>query len=176
MNVSEGVGFAGLIVTIITSIFLPFIQRPAINYDVHDGTATNTYTIDILNYGPITAHNVIISLKSAGGNVTLFSSEPYLSTAYLIDNSTGSRDTAFAKLGVLPPFASVRINAAVDGPLQPAASLHYVYVSSDEAIGRVTQITFLMILGAAVFIVTASLASYGLWSKFIKPRGPVSTT
>jgi hypothetical protein len=165
----------GLIVTIISSLFLPFIQRPAINYDIYEGLAVNSYKIDILNYGPVTAHNVIISLKSAGGNVTLFSSEPYLSTVYTLDNSTGSRDTAFAKLSVLPPFASVTIHVAIDGPPQPSTSLPHVYVSSDEAIGSVQQDTYVVVGSVVAFIFGASLASYGLWRKFMMPRGPVST-
>lgn len=173
MNASEVIGFVGLIVTIISSLFLPFIQRPAINFDISDGPSVNAYRIDLLNYGPVAAHNVIISLKSAGGNVTLFSSEPYLSTVYTVDNSTGSRDTAFAKLGVLPPFASVTINVAVDGPPQPSDSLQYVYVSSDEAIGRDTNITIVILVLLAGFVIGASFAIYGIWSKFIQPRGPL---
>jgi hypothetical protein len=176
MNISESTGFATLIVTIITSVFFPFIQRPAINYQVDDeaqnGVAVNRYKIDILNYGPITAHNVIVSLRYSNGNIQSFVSEPYLSTGYTKDNATGSNDTAFAKIGVLPPFGSVTIHVDVDGPLQPAARmLESVYVSSDEAIGRETSMTILVIIVMVCFVIGASIAVYLLWRKFLSPHG-----
>jgi hypothetical protein len=174
MNISESTGFATLIVTIITSVFFPFILRPAINYQFNDevpseSAAVNRYKIDILNYGPVTAHNVIVSLRPSNGNVKSFVSEPYLSTGY---TSTVSYDNAFAKIGVLPPFGSVTIHVEVDGPLQPATSkLKYVYVSSDEAIGRETEVTKGLIMGIIFFVILASIAVYLLWKEFIYPHG-----
>jgi hypothetical protein len=180
MNISESTGFATLIVTIITSILFPFIQRPALNYQVDDeaqnGVAVNKYKIDILNYGSITAHNVIVSFRSSNGNVTSFLSEPYLSTGYIKDNATGSNDTAFAKIGVLPPFGSVTIHVEVDGPLQPAAiMLKSGYVSSDEAIGHETPVTILVITVMVCFVIGTSIAVYLLWRKFVYPRGAPAT-
>jgi len=172
MNVSEITGFATLIVTIITSIFFPFILRPAINYQVFeeapDEASTNRYKIDIVNFGPATAHNVIVSLKSSNGNVKSLTSEPYLSSGL---NRTVYYGTAFAKIELLPPFGSIVIRVGIDGPVESADSkLEYVYVSSDEAIGHETEVTKGLIMGIVFFVILASIGVYLLWKKFISTK------
>jgi len=179
MNISESIGFATLIVTIITSVFFPFVQRPAINYQIADeiqnGQAVNRYRIDILNYGFVTAHNLIVSIRSSNGNLGSLVPEPYLSTGYTNDNATGSNDTAFAKIGILPPFGAVTVHGEIDGRLQPASRMfEYVYVSSDEAIGRETPLTILVIMIVICFVIGASIAVYMLWRKFLYSRGTQS--
>jgi hypothetical protein len=172
MNISETTGFATLIVTIITSIFFPFILRPAINYHVFEEApneaSTNRYRIDIINYGTATAHNVVVSLKSSNGNINAFTSIPYLSSGLTGNVSYG---TAFAKIELLPPFGSIVIHVGIDGPVEPADNkLEYVYVGSDEAVGRETEMTVLMAQLLVLFVGGASIAVYWLWKEFISPK------
>jgi hypothetical protein len=178
VNLTESTGFVTLIVTIITSIFFPFILRPAINYQVTEEdpnqASIKRYRIDIVNYGPVTAHGVIVSLRSSNGNVNSFASEPYLSTGF---NETISYGNAHAKIELLPPFGSIVIHVGIDGSVDPAGiKLEYVYVASDEAIGRETQVTLLLAQLIVVFVGGASITVYWLWKEFFSPKSAKLST
>ena len=73
MNTTDRISFGGLIVTIITGVVFPFIQKPMLDYSYYpeniDKNSTKDLTIKIRNFGFAPARHVVSAMK--GGNVSL---------------------------------------------------------------------------------------------------------
>src|SRR5690348_4199533 len=139
MKTSDTIGFVSLIVTIITGIIFPFIQRPFLGYEVTQPLETSkknveTFKVIIHNYGIVAAKNVIASLSADNVRFLEFVSKPYMSRQFVVDNTTTSGYTGngFFKIDVLPPQSTLVVFVKMDTSKNYLNQPLIVYVSSDE--------------------------------------------
>ena len=159
MNTSDSISFGGLIVTIITGMVFPFIQKPILDYSFQPENVNKTSTKDLTkdlaikihNFGLAPAKHVVGSMK--GNNLTFsnITSEPFLSkyfrtntngtTGYRANvtvshktNATVSIKDGFFDIDVLPPGSETSINSKVDVSKIHKDTELIVYLRSDEVL------------------------------------------
>jgi hypothetical protein len=162
MNPAESISFINLIVTIITTMIVPLVQKPLLDYYVteprlipKDPKNFSQSEIKIYNFGIVAAKHVIGSMK--GENITFldFTSDPFLSK-YFTDNSDATKQIkdGFFELGILPPWSGTIItakmnitnstasesNSSLYQPYNTAYQPLVTYIRSDEGVGYANYI------------------------------------
>jgi hypothetical protein len=127
MNTSEFVELAALVVTIISTLVVPFLQRPILSYtDPYDLSNSNNTTkigMTVSNQGLAPAENVVISLSANDVKFNNFSFKP------IIPNSSATNNTIDYQLIQMGSLASGQ-SIAVEGYLHSNATQpHWWYIT-----------------------------------------------
>lgn len=149
------ISLGALIVTIVVTGILPFLQNPLLDYTAsinpvkHNKIVANdTASIKISYDGLVTAKDVIISIYADNPNLnwTPFKSKPFLAS---LNNS--NHTNGFAKIDNLPPRSETILNTTSRIPL-PNNTAIQPYVRSDAWVGyhdTIQTVVFYSILGTS---------------------------
>jgi hypothetical protein len=156
------ISLGALIVSIVVTGILPFIQSPLLDYTAsikpnNNDTASikpnkivanDTVSIKISNDGLVTAKDVIISIDADNPNLnwTPFKSKPFLAS---LNNDNYAK--GFAEIGNLPPRSETNLTTVSTTPLSNNAAVH-PYVRSDAWVGyhdTIPTAVFYSILGTS---------------------------
>jgi hypothetical protein len=179
MNFPEFIGFAGLVITIITGIFFPFIQRPIISYEVSDPTKIKNpqdierSIIKIRNNGMGQATHVLVSLSGKNVEFLNFTSEPFLSKHFMVD-AVNKTDNALYEIDALPPQSEVITSVLYDITKVNSSNPIAINVSSDQSMGYGGWQMNIIIVSYIAFAIIASLLFLIIYRRYnsfaLRPR------
>lgn len=175
MNTSEFVELATLVITIASSLIIPFLQRPILSYtdpfnvDVNSNTTTTKIGMSVTNYGLTPAEDVVISLSSKNAEFENFSLRPFIPNSITTNGTVGYE---IIQIGNLAAGQTVNIEGYIHGTMRQIYSWDIspsVFFKISSAYTQAYIVTLQLLI--TVFGIGASIALiYLSWHHYYRKQ------